>query len=120
MGTANIKKRMDVGPGGTLSFPNASDYTTDRTWRLWHVRFFHDHSPALLTVNHQQRPHKCKWCIECFDSFHLIQSQYVGLASYVILIWDHMDTFADEVSYKTVCLKPSHRYPGGADLEWRK
>ncbi len=30
--------------------------------------------------------------------FHSIQFQYVGLASYVILIWDHIDTFADEVS----------------------
>jgi hypothetical protein len=30
-------------------------------------------------------------------------AQYVGLASYVVLVWDHIDTFADEVSMVYTC-----------------
>jgi len=33
------------------------------------------------------------WGGVCLMSF-----QYVGFASFVVLVWDHIDTFADEVS----------------------
>ena len=44
---------------------------------------------------------------ECEDGADMLRRfscmiQYVGLASYVVLLWDHVDTFPDEVSRFTV------------------
>ncbi|TFK38997.1 hypothetical protein BDQ12DRAFT_650645 [Crucibulum laeve] len=33
------------------------------------------------------------------DIFETINTNYVGFASFTVLIWDHIDTFADEVEY---------------------